>query len=75
MSDIKLNNLLEELKRILHVDEVDPDVPIGQLGIDSLNVIELILACQQVYEDFVDFEDIDINEDTTIRGIDAVMAS
>jgi len=75
MSDIKLNNLLEELKRILHVDEVDPDVPIGQLGIDSLNVIELILACQQIYDDFVDFEDIDINEETTVRGIDAVMSS
>jgi len=74
MSNIKLNNLVEELKRILHVEEVNPDVPIGQLGIDSLNVIELILACQQIYDNFVDFEDIDINEDTTVRGIDAVMA-
>lgn len=70
-----LNLLLEELKKILQIEEVDPDVPVGQLGIDSLNVIELILACQQIYDGVVDFENIDINEMTTVRGIDLSMSS
>ena len=75
MSEVKLENLLDELKKILQVDEIDPDIPIGHLGIDSLNVIELILACQQIYDDFVDFENIDINENTTARGIDELMTT
>lgn len=70
-----LNLLLEELKKILQIDVVDPDVPVGQLGIDSLNVIELILACQQIYDGVVDFENIDINENTTVRSIDISMSS
>jgi len=75
MSNNNLSLLLGELKKILQTEEMDPDVPVGQLGIDSLNVIELILACQQIYGGVVDFENIDISENTTVRDIDVSMSS
>ena len=58
---------------MLALDSVDLDVALAQLGIDSLNVVELILICQQVYVSVTDFEAIDIDENTTLREVDEQM--
>jgi acyl carrier protein len=74
MERTSLNNLTAEIAKILGVDEVNPDVPLGQLGIDSINVVELILVCQQIYPNVLDFESLTFDEHTTLREIDERMA-
>ncbi len=66
-----LERLAEGVKSMLALDEIDLDAPLSQVGVDSLNVVELILVCQQVYANVVNFDEIDIDENTTLREIDA----
>lgn len=68
-----LNQLSSGIKEILGLEEVSVDVPLSQIGIDSLNVVEMIIVCQQVYTDVVNYEDINIDETTTLREIDEQM--
>lgn len=68
-----LNQLSNGIKEILGLEEVNVDVPMSQIGIDSLNVVEMIIVCQQVYTNVVNYEDISIDETTTLREIDEQM--
>lgn len=68
-----LDQLSHGVKEILGLDEVNVDVPMSQIGIDSLNVVEMIIVCQQVYSNVVNYEDINIDETTTLREIDEQM--
>lgn len=68
-----LDQLSHGVKEILGLDEVNVDVPMSQIGIDSLNVVEMIIVCQQVYSNVVNYEDISIDETTTLREIDEQM--
>lgn len=70
-----LTELSNGIKAMLALEEVNLDLPLSQIGIDSLNVVELILICQQTYVNVVNFDDIDIDENTTLREVDAQMAS
>ena len=71
--NLTLTQLSDGIQEMLAVDAVDIDIPLSQVGIDSLNVVELILICQQVYTDVVNFDEIDIDENTTIREVDEQM--
>ncbi|CQJ56229.1 Phosphopantetheine attachment site [Yersinia intermedia] len=73
MTTTPLEKLCEEVAKILKTDNVDADCPLGQLGIDSLNVVELILACQMIYPNVMDFDDLIFDENSTLREIDACM--
>lgn len=53
--------------------EIDEDMSVSALGIDSLNAAELIVACQEIYLDVADFESLSIDEYTTLREIDTQM--
>jgi hypothetical protein len=68
-----LDQLSHGVKEILGLDEVDVDVPMSQIGIDSLNVVEMIIVCQQIYSNVVNYKDISIDETTTLREIDEQM--
>lgn len=70
----QLTKLCSELKELLTIDEVDPDAPLGEVGIDSLNVIELILACEEIYEGVIDPEALEFDEFTTLRELDQRLA-
>ena len=70
-----LEQLAEGVRAILGLEEVDLDMPLSQVGIDSLNVVELILVCQQVYTNVVNFDEIEIDENTTLREIDAQLST
>jgi hypothetical protein len=50
---------------------IDIDAPMSQLGVDSMNIVEMVIICQQIYTNVVDYEDIEIDENTTIRELDA----
>ncbi len=59
-----------EVARILNVDEVDPDTGVGELGIDSLNVVELILVFEQLYQKPVEPDELTVDQFTTLRDLD-----
>lgn len=73
MTSLSLEQLCEEVAKILKTDSVNADCPLGQLGIDSLNVVELILACQMIYPNVMDFDDLLFDENSTLREIDVCM--
>lgn len=73
MTSTSLDQLCMEVAKILKTDSVDADCPLGQLGIDSLNVVELILACQMIYPNVMDFDDLIFDENSTLREIDTCM--
>jgi|TARA_B110000114_G_C15036379_1_gene375133 acyl carrier protein len=72
MSDkSKLITLQTEVAQMLDKEQIDADTPLGELGIDSLNVVEVILICEQVYTDVSDPEALIFDEFTTLRDMDA----
>ena len=70
-----LDQLSCGIREMLALDEVDVDLPLSQIGIDSLNVVEMIILCQQVYSGVVNYDDIGIDETTTLREVDEQMTS
>lgn len=70
-----LCQLSDGIKNMLGIDEVDLDRPLSQIGVDSLNVVEMIIICQQVYTSILDYDAINIDENTTVREIDSQMNS
>ncbi|NVN09783.1 acyl carrier protein [Nguyenibacter vanlangensis] len=69
-TNMKLQKLTAEVARILNVDSVEPDVGLGELGVDSLVIVELLLACEQIYGGRVSPEDLNIDQYTTLSDFD-----
>lgn len=65
-----LEKFAEEMKTMLGLKEIDVDTPMSHLGVDSLNIVEMVIICQQIYTDCTNYEDIDIDESTTVRELD-----
>jgi len=59
-----------EAARILNVERVDPDIGIVELGIDSLNVVELILTFERLYQRPIQPEMLSVDQFTTLRQLD-----
>lgn len=68
-----LTRLQAEVARVLSRDEVDADVGLGELGLDSLKIVELILACYELYGKDVDPDEMSIDQFTTLRDLDRQM--
>jgi acyl carrier protein len=64
-----LEQMISEVKKILGKEEVTPDSTFSELGIDSLNIVELILACEYIYPNVQNPEALQINEYTTLREL------
>ena len=72
MSDkSQLTSLQTEVAQMLNKEQIDADTPLGELGVDSLNVVEIILICEQIYTDVSDPEALIFDEFTTLRDMDA----
>lgn len=67
----QLGELQIQIAQMLNKDEVCPDTPLGELGIDSLNIVEVILICEQLYTNVTDPEALTFDEFTTLRDMDA----
>lgn len=65
-----LSQLTRHVQTALNLDNVSPDVAIGELGFDSMRVVELILICDQLYDTAINPESIDLNQYTTLRDLD-----
>jgi acyl carrier protein len=68
-----LTELADGVRAMLVLEDIDFDMPLSQIGIDSLNVVEMIILCQQVYVNVINYDDIHIDENTTLREIDQQM--
>lgn len=67
----QLTSLQTEVAQMLNKEQIDADTPLGELGVDSLNVVEVILICEQIYTDVSDPEALIFDEFTTLRDMDA----
>lgn len=67
----KLDALLKEVSTLLNVEAVDPDSTLVELGVDSMNVVELIMICEQLYPSVVDPDSMEFDEYTTLREMDS----
>lgn len=65
-----LEKLINETKTILGRDQVDADSSLLDLGVDSMNIVELIMVCEQVYEGGIDPDALELDEYTTLRELD-----
>lgn len=64
-----LEMLAREVGKITGAGTAPTDVSLTELGVDSLNIIELIVFCEQLYGVF-DPEKIDLNTFTTLADLD-----
>lgn len=65
--------LINEVSRVLDVDNVSEDTNFGELGIDSLNIVELLLACEKVYQTRFELQNLQIDQYTTIKDLDSMI--
>ncbi|MDR2012689.1 MAG: acyl carrier protein [Rhodanobacter sp.] len=66
--------LLAQLSKVtaeaLQVDSVDPEAPLAEIGIDSLNIVEVIIACEEIYGDFrIDPARLEFDEMTSLADM------
>lgn len=66
-----LNQFSEQMMKMLGVKSVDVDAPMSLLGVDSLNIVEMVVICQQIYTNVTNYQDIQIDENTTLRELDS----
>jgi len=64
-----LSLLASEVAKILNVESVDPDVGMTELGVDSLNVVELMLVAEQLYPGS-EVEKLSLGQYTSLRDFD-----
>ena len=79
-AQIEYPELLEQLMKVtaeaLKVDSVDPNVPLPELGIDSLNIVEVIIACEEIYGKFrIDPSGLEFDEMTSLLDMHKQMIS
>jgi acyl carrier protein len=71
MSNVQHQELLNQLVTVtaeaLKTDTVDPSVPLSEIGIDSLNIVEVIIACEEIYHEFeIDPSELEFDELTSL---------
>ncbi len=69
-----LEMLQKEVARILNTETADTTIPLAELGVDSLNVVELLLFCDQLYG-AVDMDRLEIGQFTTLESLDEQLRS
>lgn len=80
VEQIEYPELLAQLMKVtaeaLKVESVDPNVPLPELGIDSLNIVEVIIACEEIYGQFrIDPSGLEFDEMTSLLDMHKQMIS
>jgi acyl carrier protein len=66
-----LDRLAVEFARMLNVDAVGLDASFSELGADSMLVVEVSLAAEEIYGITIDLEAIELHGEMTLREFDA----
>lgn len=72
-SNNTLNSLQAEVAKLLGRESVPVNVGLGELGLDSLKIVELILACDSIYSKDVDPETLEIDQFTSLEDLDRLL--
>lgn len=67
--DDRLHRLLQALASITGHRVTDAAVTLGDLEVDSSRLVELMVACDEIYEAVVPFEELDISIETSLRSL------
>lgn len=65
-----LDTLVSETEKTLDHQNISADASLLDLGVDSMNIVELIMVCEQIYGDNIDPDSLEIDEYTTLRELD-----
>lgn len=64
-------NKLEEIKARLaeatHKESIDESMKLNELGLDSLDVVELLLKLEEEYD--IHFDDVDMSDLVTVKDL------
>lgn len=63
----KLNEIKERLAKAAHKDSIDGSMKLRELGIDSLDIVELLLQLEEDYS--VHFDDMDMANLVTVQDL------
>lgn len=67
--DDRLCRLRQALALITGRSLPDATVTLGDLGVDSRHLVELMMACDEIYGSAVPFEELDISIETSIHSL------
>lgn len=70
MTQSRLALLISETQKVLEREHIDADASLLDLGVDSMNIVELIMVCEQVYDGDIDPDALELDEYTTLRELD-----
>jgi len=70
MTSSRLEQLISETQKVLEREQIDADASLLDLGVDSMNIVELIMVCEQVYDGGIDPDALELDEYTTLRELD-----
>jgi acyl carrier protein len=65
-----LPELKAQIAEMLNKTDLDVDAPLGELGVDSMNIVEVILIVEQLYPDVTDPDALTFDETTSLREMD-----
>lgn len=63
----KLEEIKCKLAEVAHKDKVEESDKIRELGIDSLDIVELLLQLEEQYD--VHFDDVDMSKLSTVKDL------
>jgi acyl carrier protein len=61
--------LLANVRAILQVGFIDPEAPLLELGVDSVNIVEIMMSCEAIFGVNVLESDIVFDQHTTIQSL------
>lgn len=63
----KIEEIKVKLAEAAHKDSVDESMKLNELGLDSLDVVELLLKLEEEYN--VHFDDVDMSDLVTVKDL------
>ena len=70
-----LRLLMEAVKKVIGDSKIDEDIPIVDLGIDSLALVDALFDTKDIYPDVHDLDMLEIGVETTLRDLDRQLLS
>ena len=69
----KINEIKTRLAKAAHKDSIDENMNLKDLGLDSLDIVEMLLQCEEEYG--VHFDDLDMSNLVTVKDLLDAVAS
>jgi hypothetical protein len=62
--------MIAEIAKVSNMPNLGPDTKLGEIDLDSLKFIELLLGFVKLYPGDTDLEQLSVDADTTLRRVD-----